>query len=1206
MSVLELLDTLLGVLKNGIGFRGGRSIFVYARGVLNLAENILQRGGVSEEYRCAVDIYNELKEKLYSFSDKTSTHELDILKEKVTEAVNSIKSSKTEHLTQIKSNRSNALKTDVISAKAFGAASVGVLRMTARNPELFKSVRSNRAFLELALKCEEKQRRGFKLRRRFSMLVDELSERQTEFLRNFILENGLFSKTIEAGENTNELNNSKSILEFIANRSSFNELERFFSTFERRISSERHYNTECSKVFSSASEMRKFFKSADIPQLESFAEYLKSNSVQEQESEIMQNALDEYISLTRRLSELLQRTVEMIGQNAELSDYSREKLFENAEFAEIYSEHNSSSKENVTEKIYGENSEFVLSYGEYAVNRVRERGDVGAELRKSAEKIERILYYEQSESSLKADKIREIISSAGSEALKEFAEMLREFTGTDRLSITRCALYEYIGRFALNERLSEAEKLLKHVVRYNSNAEALEGEIERFAENNGSFSFWSVLERLGAADKLTGLYSVNNRTFERFSEWLESQLSDNETFSETIELIRAYSETRGLSENFERIISEIKSEKNTPEEYEKAYAEFKRTAENILTLIENSESMLEEELAVISEKLERFSGKDLADRAEIISEVERIFSALEEKEQFSSELSERPTQLLKDLDEMFSDEKISKTSVLSEIKSLMSNVDEYSNKEQNEFEKSIESAAENIRLVYAQSLIKSKLNTERETVNSLKSELEELKSDFSQKTENSERIERFIENVLRSFNAVKNKSLTENETADFKRLSEYLERLNNLNERSDLSRRKFTQELFEAITSDVTEERLNSAFFGNEIRTELVQKFSDKQTLENEKSANEKTFVEINDETRFSEYQNKLSKQIDVNYHELNKEYEVLSDMVYRGKEHKEDLNSISERVISRSEQKVSDIIKNHLKEQKSLDEIEKRMISSENESNEINEHKFTSSEFSELVMNNKTVSLGSSEKFAHEIIKAITYDETAKSISNTLNDIKNVLGTAGIAVFGIKQINSAAKSVVADKTLYKAVKNFYGEHTDELADFIEQKAYDYDLFYLRTGDNSEIFQENKLFRFSHDAVSRQIGREVTIHTAKAANSPYERIYSRLAEQNERTDYSGAELFYTEEYFDSPHSSVSVNYAVNAGKAEKSEEVSERLSGLNGKLEDISREIAEVRKSEQEMSTHFVLKSESSILEREIKSSIERDILLAGKRHGVL
>lgn len=219
--------------------------------------------------------------------------------------------------------------------------------------------------------------------------------------------------------------------------------------------------------------------------------------------------------------------------------------------------------------------------------------------------------------------------------------------------------------------------------------------------------------------------------------------------------------------------------------------------------------------------------------------------------------------------------------------------------------------------------------------------------------------------------------------------------------------------------------------------------------------------------------------------------------------------------------------------------------------------------------------------------------------------------------IYNIAQTENrpANKSIVTDKAFYKALTAFSGA-TENITYGILNSSFSEIAYPARISSSPRGY----FFTWENESVTlfnRAAANKTRIRTngffekhSTAALTLSERISGKFSAENQRSDHNTAvELFYTDEYFENSGigaAGTPVNYAIPAPAASGgSDEVSEKLGNIHETIENINTEITQIKQREQELSCEFVTKSEQKVFERELKSSIERDIYLAGKRHGI-
>ncbi len=1220
-SVLELLENVLDALKNGLGTRGGR-LSLYVSGTLSLVRNILSVGGNSSEYRAAAAIYNEICERLSggvvtvkSAENKSADmhnsdnfDDFDDLREKLRETVRLVKNDEKKRSEY--STYSEYTARELPAASALGASAGWTLRMAKRDPELLKTVKSNRSFLELALRCEEMRRRSTELRRTFSVLAAALNERQSEFLGRFIRERGLFSSVLrEQGGEKNSVDRSAEELKYLAEHSSERELSGFFREFYRELRNldmRSSYGSGAASsmlsetsVFTSEKDMREFFETADLKSVERLCERLSEQS--RGEVNVLREAEKEYERLSEKSEELVKRAFSVLERQISEENFSWENFREKMRLSEHLKEYVLPNEENISDVLYSADNELVLSFAEFAVNRAREfqNGSAprGISL-ETAEKLEQILYYGQSEISEKCAEIQRLISTADRETA-ELSRLYAEFTGSDSAEgIIREIRAAESGN--PENRLEVVRELLSAAGQENAEAQRISEEIADFTAQFGSISFSEILERSGGYSKLGALFAADR---ERFSERVGELFSefDGKEDAKTLERLRSLFESRGLLREFERAARAVKEQSefsqtenlSSTEEHFENFSEFERTANgflSVLELCENHGGELSETFVKMAETLEKFRLSQSEDiRRQTASELvktlsERSFSENSEGRYFS-ELKA----ISEELSEISSEEQFS-TERFSALESKF-----YELAEKTELEYSETSTARN-------SVVQSEIKT-------LRRELYELRnsvlggSEVSESAFNAEDSRRFFERISRIFDSAKSAPGTNNlpgtsNIVPAKSVSEYVSRLSQL--AKTLSERSFSENsegryfselkaIFEELSEISSEEQ-----FSSERLFELESKFYDLA---------EKTELE------YSETPNARDNAVQSEIKTLRRELYELRNSVLGSAEGT--FNADSRQFFERIS-RIFDSAKSAANNEPGTS----NNVPAESVSEYVSRLSQLAKTLSERNFSEKT-DAGVRERFTRELYKALSDSAAVQSIGDALNVLRLSFPYAGgeetltfLPRFEEDFPAGGEFSELSERLVYGV---------SEMSEFSRLSTYsalsnslnfsNISRVILRERDIEKILPKMSFIALRRNSVERQTTRaerELLIRLTKAANSPTERIFRQTSEQTERTDYSAAELFYTEEYFDSSKGAVSVNYAVPPKSfSDNSDEVKGRLSGLKSKLDDVSRQLESVKTSDEEMTKRFMLKSERAVLEKEIKSSIEQDITLAGKRHGI-
>jgi phage-related tail protein len=69
--------------------------------------------------------------------------------------------------------------------------------------------------------------------------------------------------------------------------------------------------------------------------------------------------------------------------------------------------------------------------------------------------------------------------------------------------------------------------------------------------------------------------------------------------------------------------------------------------------------------------------------------------------------------------------------------------------------------------------------------------------------------------------------------------------------------------------------------------------------------------------------------------------------------------------------------------------------------------------------------------------------------------------------------------------------------------------------------------------------------------------------------------------------------------------SQKREETTLQLETIRNRMEHLSGELEQLRKNQQQQNREFLRKSDAIAMEEQFTRTLERDIYLAGKRHGI-
>lgn len=243
----------------------------------------------------------------------------------------------------------------------------------------------------------------------------------------------------------------------------------------------------------------------------------------------------------------------------------------------------------------------------------------------------------------------------------------------------------------------------------------------------------------------------------------------------------------------------------------------------------------------------------------------------------------------------------------------------------------------------------------------------------------------------------------------------------------------------------------------------------------------------------------------------------------------------------------------------------------------------------------------------ARELYQRLIFAEKASGLRAILPGAPN---GSERRVYTIKQGESrfADKSIVTDRAFYNALTEFNAASEYDMTDSVSSSILS-EIVYLPTAPREYFFtwESGSVTRFNRAAADKIHVRTSDSFERRSASAQIlsERISAKLTAADQHLDNIAVELFYTDEYLESGRADTSVNYAFPAATSGNTDDISDRLGNIRGELESINAEIAGIKRREEEFSREFVTKSESKVFEKELKSSIERDIYLAGKRHGI-
>lgn len=239
-----------------------------------------------------------------------------------------------------------------------------------------------------------------------------------------------------------------------------------------------------------------------------------------------------------------------------------------------------------------------------------------------------------------------------------------------------------------------------------------------------------------------------------------------------------------------------------------------------------------------------------------------------------------------------------------------------------------------------------------------------------------------------------------------------------------------------------------------------------------------------------------------------------------------------------------------------------------------------------------------------------------ARELRTIIENLPSVSSRSERRVYNIAQTENRLlnKSIVTDKAFYNALTAFSGDVSENISNgYFSENVYPELAASSSPREYFFTWENGSVTRFNRAAADKTHIRMSGFFEKRSASvlTLSERISEKFSSENQHSDYNTAvELFYTDEYFDNSGgiggTGAAVNYAVPAPAASgSSDEVSEKLGNIRGAIESINTEISEIKRHEEELSREFVTKSEQRVFERELKNSIERDIYLAGKRHGI-
>lgn len=1183
MSVLELLDEVLGLIKRGFD----RHTNALTLRIINNVGIMLRRGGFSRGYFNTLEIYN----KIFAAVDgRIKNFNYSECRGEIHKQIALLRAEQTKQTPggrrggALAFSRTRALKT-FKTVSEHGTLTVntlnsGMLQIMARNPELLKMLKLDKTFMELSLKNIESIRRRTERNVSTERFFGALTAEQVGLLERFVVDENLFSELREKS--------SSSDLKYLLENSSEKSLSEFFGTLKQRIEEQSVLLSERS-YFDSAEEMREFFAGARRSEIERLIKELEKDRLYSGEVRTLTEALRIYETETEKrkaadvkLAELYRIAEAALKRKISTESFSEERFIsalgasrELKKFFADYAWENYRSDETV--KRYAEYMKNTVFASEGKTSGL-EQAALRAEIRMISESAAPDSHSANGESEISAaGEVRGDDAVYDNSGLSDNGAIDNESrTAALNPAFADRMTKESFADFLINSgelNLIFSESVKNSFLNASSDVAAAFAEYLVSTVREDSFAYYSEQVRALAEKTENILYcggaNIEEQSAETFSliysAWNEcapqiSELYANFTQSRSShdEILKLYSH---LPKNNYKAVAEFLVAASQGDAYFISLSnDFLKQSDNILNkagvLIngakENSEYTFYDALSGMSE-----NALSLLMPLAGIRGGENYFFDI------NSDLSGQPEKLFV---QMHGQPNITGSNSGNEY----------------DFESAQSGVSES-----APDLILSAGNTNAESVN------------FAETAKYAE----FTEQILNAAEKVTKTAESAN-LAETTKYTEFTDRILNAAE-------KITK----------TAESVNFA------ETAKYTEFTDRISNAAEKITKNAESVNFAETAKYAEFTERISNAVEKiiktaesirltensvsNPHSSETSYNSKIMELIREYSSAHGLTKEYERLFSETEYSIRNAysageVGNLGHTPSSLPLLNEKPLKTETSFRSFSE----SAEKLELKhIIRKSVA---DSQITKDLYQRLVFAEKASELRAVL---PGVTSRSERRVFKITQGENRLenKSIVTDKAFYNALAAFNGTADDITAVINDNILSDAAYPLLTPREYFFTWESGSVTRFNRAAADKTHIRTNIFserHSA-AALTLSERISEKLSEENQRTGNNTAvELFYTDEYFESNGgigvTGTPVNYAIPAAAASgSSDEVSEKLGNIRGTIESINTEIAGIKQREEELSREFVTKSEHKVFERELKSSIERDIYLAGKRHGI-
>ena len=1258
LSVLELLDKVLDLIRRGFD----RHVNAITLRIINNVGIMLGNGGFSREYFNTAEIYNKISAAVYGENENFNISEC---RSEINKQLSVLRS---EQMNQIRGN----------THKSFGAKALrffktvsdretltvntlnpGLLRITARNPELVKMLKHDKAFMELSLKNIEHIHRRTERAVTTQRFLGSLTAEQIGLLERFVVNENLFSEL--RGSSIKKLD-----LKYLLANSSEKSIAEFFETLKEKLGQKIEFQSTTQSeqsYFNSAEEMKEFFVAAQQGDIERLIKTIEADRLDSVEAKTLAEALRIYKERAKKsvkpknpdneseaLTEFFrnsetalnyikqrinnenfssERFISALGASGELKKIFAEYAWENYRSDETlsrYAEYIGSTasdfvnkdklsdsdqtvfhidssiiteadidvtsmmsfaeflinsgelvlklSESVKNNFLSASPDIVSAFAEYLVNTVREDslGYYSEQIRTIAEKAENILYYGdpnfEERSVGNYSRVFSLISDAWNENALQLSELYTSFTQSQVGSEEILRLYSYLPK---------------------TNFKAVSEFFEAAAQGDKYFLDLSeeLLDRSHSVSNNIGVFDIKEESADAYSTFYDV-LCDMPENTLNLLLPLAGVNSGSVFGGKDTSFAPDNSRNNT-------------FVDNF-----NNDSLADQTSALIAamifaEYLSDTVRSDISDRynERTHSFAERLWEILHGEPRNINNINEiiRERRSAEAIDLIYNEWNFDHTQISELYKSFtqsFSNREDilqlYSGMSQSDLTDVSNSVIVNNSALFSglNDVFSKQAETFFEQIKDLKNitstdfyNAKDRGSDNSGTPENTSELILSPADQVSALTAVMVFAEYLSDTVRSDISDRYNERTHSLAERlweiihgEPRNINNINESIRESRSAEAIDLIYNEWDYDHtqisELYKNFTQSFSNREDilrlysrLPQSDLTDVSNSVIVNSAANFFGLNGVFSKQADTFFEQIKGLKNITSTDFYnaedRGSDNSEALENTSELIFS-----LADI---------------------------------NNSTFSEQMPDTTS---NSNNVFAANELSRILAD---------LTSLSSVLNRSERRIYNITQAEN--KSIVTNKAVYSAFTALFGNDASEnITNSIFSEIFypaapltPREIFFTWESDNITLFNRMKADKI-HTGISGFFEKR-----SSAVLTLSDRISEKFSsEYQSYSDRTATELFYTDEYFERGSGvtgSQTVNYALPAADFGSSDEVSEKIGNIREAIDNINTELVGIRQREAEISSEFVKKTEQIIFEKELKSSIERDIYLAGKRHGI-